>query len=462
MATGNIHDYIRPGVRAHLVGIGGVSMSPLAEVLLGMGMTITGSDARESPVVDHLRYLGIHITIGHFARAVQGADLVIRTAAVHDSSPEIAAARELGIPVFERAQAWGSIMRSYKNALCISGTHGKTTTTSMCTHIIMAAQMDPTVMIGGTLPLLGSGYRVGHGDTIILESCEYCNSFLSFFPTIAVILDIEADHLDFFHDLEDVEHSFRTFADLVPENGWIIANRDDENTMHTLEGEKRRVLTFGLEEGDVHAADLSWNRGLPSFDVICKGERLAHVDLHVPGVHNVKNALAAAASAYLLGFSAQAVEEGLSAFRGAARRFEYKGSYHGADIYDDYAHHPGELNALLSAVGELGYRRVICAFQPHTYTRTKALFDDFVAALRRPDLTLLAEIYAARETNEVGISSQDLQRKIPGSRYFATLGELTACLKELCQPGDLVLTVGAGDIYLVGEALAEEGDPASL
>ena len=459
MSDCNIHDYMRPGVRAHLVGIGGVSMAPLAEVLHGMGMAVTGSDSRESPAVEHLRSLGIPITIGHLPESVRGAELIIRTAAVHDSNPEIAAARSAGIPVFERAQAWGAIMKGYKNALCISGTHGKTTTTSMCTHIAMAASADPTVMIGGTLPLLGAGHRVGRGDTIILESCEYCNSFLSFFPTVAVILDIEADHLDFFKDLEDVEHSFRTFADLVPEDGWIIANRDDENTMRTLAGEKRPTLTFGLDEGDVHAARITWDKGLPTFDIVYQERPYAHVSLHVPGVHNVKNALAAAASAIVLGFPARAVEEGLAAFRGAARRFEHKGAYHGAQIYDDYAHHPGELSALLDAAESLGYARIVCAFQPHTYSRTKALFDDFVKVLKRPDVTLLAEIYAAREANEFGISSADLARHIPGSRYFPTLEELTDALKAEARPGDLILTVGAGDIYLVGEALVRAGEP---
>ena len=454
----NIQDYFVPGCHAHLVGIGGVSMAPLAEVLHGMGMVITGSDMHESATVEHLRSLGMDIAIGHRAENLKGAKLVIRTAAAHDDNPEISGAHARGIPVFERAQAWGAIMRGYKNALCISGTHGKTTTTSMCTHIIMAAQMDPTVMIGGTLPLLGSGYRVGHGDTIILESCEYCNSFLSFFPTVAVILDIEADHLDFFKDLEDVEKSFRTFADLVPEDGVIVANRDDENTMHTLEGETRPMVTFGLEEGDVHAANLTWSRGLPTFDVIWKGQPFAHVSLRVPGEHNVKNALAAAASAIVLGMPAKAVEEGLSAFRGAARRFEHKGSYHGAEVYDDYAHHPGELKALLSAVSGLGYDRIICAFQPHTYSRTKALFDDFVQVLREPDVTLLAEIFAAREDNTIGISSRDLAAQIPGSRYFATLPELTDALAELARPGDLILTVGAGDIYTAGEALVQRQD----
>lgn len=451
-----IQSYIVPGMRAHLIGVGGVSMAPLAEVLHGMGMVISGSDMREGASVEHLRSLGIPVAIGHRAENVEGAALVIRTAAVHDENPEIAEAHRLGIPVFERAQAWGAIMRGYRNALCISGTHGKTTTTSMCTHIAMAAQTDPTVMIGGTLPLLGAGHRVGRGETIILESCEYCNSFLSFFPTVAVILNIEADHLDFFSDLADVERSFRAFADLVPEDGIIIANRDDANTMHTLEGETRRVVTFGLEEGDVHAANLVWNGGFPAFDVIWQGEKFAHAQLRIPGVHNVRNALAAAAAAIVLRLPADAVEAGLAAFRGAGRRFEHKGTCRGAEVYDDYAHHPGELRALLTMAKGLGYRRVICAFQPHTYTRTKALFDDFVAVLKEPDLTLLAEIYAAREDNTVGISSRDLAEQIPDARYFATLSELTACLREMARPGDLILTVGAGDIYTVGEALTKD------
>lgn len=453
MTVLNIDDYIKPGRRAHLVGVGGVSMSPLAEVLHGAGMVITGSDMHDSATVEHLRSLGIHVTVGHRAENVAGAELVIRTAAVHDVNPEIAAAREAGIPVFERAQAWGSIMKHYRNALCISGTHGKTTTTSMCTHIIMAAGLDPTVMIGGTLPLLGAGHRVGRGETIILESCEYCNSFLSFFPTVAVILNIEADHLDFFKDLEDVEHSFRRFADLVPEGGRIIANRDDANTMRTLEGESRPVTTFGLEAGDVHAAGLIWERGLPAFDVVYRGETFAHVSLRVPGVHNVKNALAAAAASIALGVPARAVEEGLNAFRGAGRRLEHKGSFHGAEVFDDYAHHPGELKALLDTARTLGYERVICAFQPHTYTRTKALFDDFVKELRTVDVAVLAEIYAARETNDVGVSSRDLCAQIPGSIYCATLRETAESLRALAQPGDLLLTVGAGDIYRVGDML---------
>ncbi|MFG6351919.1 MAG: UDP-N-acetylmuramate--L-alanine ligase, partial [Oscillospiraceae bacterium] len=377
-------------------------------------------------------------------------------AAVHDSNPEIAAALGSGIPVFERAQAWGAIMQDYKNALCISGTHGKTTTTSMCTHIFMAAQADPTVMIGGTLPLLEACHRVGHGDTIILESCEYCDSFLSFFPTVAVILNVEADHLDYFKDLADVEKSFRAFADKVPENGLIVANCEDGNTMYTLRGEERPVLTFGVERGDVHAEHLAMDHGFGSFDVMYRGEKYAHLDLSVPGLHNVKNALAAAAAAIALGVPGRAVEDGMRDFRLPGRRFEYKGMYNGAELCDDYAHHPGELATLFDTAKALGYRRVVCAFQPHTYSRTHELFDDFVEVLRRPDVVLLAEIFAAREDNDIGISSADLAAKVPGSVFCPTLGDVTAKLREIAQPGDLLLTAGAGDIYLAGEALLEE------
>ena len=452
----DILSYIVPGRRAHLVGIGGVSMSPLAEVLHGEGVLVTGSDAHDSKTVERLRSLGIPVTIGHLPQSVAGADCVIRTAAVHDDNPEIAAARCAGIPVFERAQAWGSIMRAYENALCVSGTHGKTTTTSMCTHIFMAAQADPTVMIGGTLPLLGAGHRVGKGDTIILESCEYCDSFLSFLPTVAVILNIEADHLDYFKDLADVEKSFRAFARLVPGRGMVVANAEDANTMDTLKDLDRPLLTFGLEAGDVHAEHLTWEKGLPAFDVVVRGEPYAHVALAVPGLHNVKNALAAAAAAWALHIPAAAVEAGLAGFRGAGRRLEHKGSFHGAQVYDDYAHHPGELTALLTTARTLGYDRVICAFQPHTYSRTKALFDGFVTALKLADLAILTDIYAARETDDLGVSSAQRAGLIPGAEYCPSLADVTARLRELARPGDLILTVGAGDIHTAGEALTAQ------
>ncbi len=450
--------YMVPGRHGHLIGIGGVSMSPLAEVLRGMGLQISGSDINESENVIHLRSLGIEVVMGHHAETITPAlDFIVRTAAVHDDNPEVAAARAQGIPVFERTEAWGAIMTDYKNALCISGTHGKTTTTSMSTHILMAAEMDPTVMIGGTLPLLHSGHRVGAGDTIVMESCEYCNSFLNFYPTIAVILDIEADHLDFFKDLEDIKKSFREFASHVPENGTIIANMDDANTMDALRPLGRELMTFGMtDKADVWPRDVVSVGTQTDFDIMYRGALFTHVSIHVPGIHNVKNALAASAAAICLGCGPLAVRYGLGAFNGAGRRFEFKGKYNGADVYDDYAHHPGELKALLDTVETLGYKRTIVVFQPHTYSRTKALFDDFVAQLRRPDIAILAEIYAAREQNTIGISSKDISDRIENSMYFDSFDEILKTLRWTAAPGDIILTVGAGDIYKVGERLVSE------
>ena len=454
----DFRQYMEPGKRGHLIGIGGVSMSPLAEVLSGMGLQISGSDINESENVIHLRKLGVHVVIGHHSETITPEiDFIVRTAAVHDDNPEVISARVLGIPVFERSEAWGAIMRDYKNALCISGTHGKTTTTSMSTHILMAAQMDPTVMIGGTLPLLHAGHRVGAGDTIVLESCEYCNSFLQFYPTIAVILDIEEDHLDFFKDLADIQKSFREFASRVPEGGTIIANADDQNTMDALRPLGRELMTFGMtDQADVWPRNIVQLGTQTDFDIMYRGKKFTHVSIHVPGIHNVKNALAACAAAITLGCSPLAVRYGLAAFNGAGRRFEFKGKYNGADVYDDYAHHPGELKALLDTVEGLGYKRTIVVFQPHTYSRTKALFDDFVAQLSRPDLTIFAEIYAAREQNTIGISSKDISDRIKNSMYFDSFDEIIKTLRWTAAPGDIILTVGAGDIYKVGERLLSE------
>ena len=455
--TVDIKTFFKPGTRVHLAGIGGVSMCPLAEVLAGMGLQVQGSDMSESDTVRQLRTQGIPVAVGHSAENLKDCALVIRTAAIHDDNPEIAGAIARGIPVYERAQAWGAIMQHYQNAVCISGTHGKTTTTSMATHIFMAAQADPTVMIGGTLPLLHSGYRVGRGDTIILESCEYCNSFLNFFPTVAVILNVEADHLDFFKDLADIEHSFHAFADLVPQRGYIISNADDPGAREAVKGLSHPVFTFGIADPDADctAHNVAFHDGCPTFDVVIRGETYAHVELHIAGRHNILNSLAAASAAYVLGIPGSAVEEGLATFHGAGRRFERKGTFHGADVFDDYAHHPAELHALLTTAQSMGYERVICAFQPHTYTRTKALFDDFVRELQLPDVTILAEIYAAREKNDIGISSQDLAAKIPGAVYCSTLDQVADQLAELARPGDLILTVGAGDIFRAGEKLLE-------
>ena len=444
-----IGQYLTPGSHVHLVGIGGVSMRPLGLVLKGMGMKVTGSDMSASDGTRELEAKGIPVTIGHNAENIQGADCIIRTAAAHNDNPEIAAARASGIPVFERAQAWGEIMRSYKNAVCVSGTHGKTTTTSMLTHILMEADLDPTVMIGGYLPLLHASHRVGHGDTILLESCEYCDSFLNFFPTLALVLNVEEDHLDYFKDLADIQKSFHKFAEMATFG--VVANGDDPHTVQALEGID--YVTFGLGEGNrIHAANMcpDWRH----FDVLCDGEFYCHLDMGVLGRHNAMNALAASAAAWMMGIPGQAVSRGLVSFHGAGRRMEFKGKFHGADVYDDYAHHPDEVAATISAVRDaMPGRRLVLAFQPHTYSRTSALFDDFVRELSRADVLVLAEIYAARERNTIGISSADVAEKIPGAVFCETLPEVTEYLRQNVREGDVVLTMGAGDIFRAGEAL---------
>ena len=454
LTVSDFFEYMQPGKVGHLIGIGGVSMSPLAEVLKSMGLTVRGSDMQLSEAVESLREKGIPVEIGQREENVAGADFIVRTAAARDDNPEVKAARERGIPLFERTQAWGAIMQCYRNGVCVAGTHGKTTTTSMLTHICMAGGLDPTVMIGGTLPLLGSGYRLGKGETIILESCEYYNSYHSFSPTIAVILDIDDDHLDFFGNLENIKASFRTFAELVPAEGLVVANADDANTVSALAGLERPVCTFGFSpEADVRPENLSFGKGA-EFDVLYRGERWGHICLQIPGRHNVLNALAACAVAIRLGVSPEDTARGLESFRGAGRRIEFKGSVNGADIYDDYAHHPSEFAALMQAVKQMPYRRVLAVFQPHTYTRTQQHFDDFVKVLSLPDKVWLAEIYAAREKNTLGISSADLAAKIPGAVFLPDFAAIAESIRAEARPGDMILTVGAGDVYRIGEMLA--------
>jgi len=462
MSSEKIGQFIESGKSCHFVGVGGVSMSPLAEILYGMGIKVTGSDINENQAINDLRLLGIEIIIGHSADNINNAEYIIRTAAAREDNAEIIAARDQGIPVFERAQAWGYIMRKYKDAICISGVHGKTTTTSMVSHILLAADADPTMMIGGTLPVLESGCRVGKGDIIVVESCEYYNSFHNFYPTVAVVLNVDSDHLDFFKDLDDLKSSFRKFASLVPSGGHIVCNGDDINTMDALVPLGRELLTFGFN-AEPHGSDrptrvrgvnLSVSGRNPSMDVLFDGKLVCKIKLQIPGMHNLLNALAAAAACLSIGISPTAVEEGLYGYSGVGRRFEYKGSFNGADVYDDYAHHPCELHALLDAVDTLNeYKRVILAFQPHTYSRTKALFSEFAEQLKRPDIVFLAEIYAARETNEIGISSSSLADAVPGAKYVSDFPDLIEQIGNIACDGDIVLTVGAGDIFKVGETL---------
>ena len=445
-----LKQYFAPGKTIHLIGIGGVSMRSLGPVLVGMGVKVTGSDRDESKSTQELEAQGIHVIIGHHEENVVGADCVIRTSAVHDDNPEIISAHRLGIPVFERAQAWGVIMQSYKDAICVSGTHGKTTVTSMITHIMMEAQRDPTVMIGGYLPLIHSCHRVGKGDTIILEACEYCDSFLSFYPSLSVILNIEEDHLDYFKDLADIQKSFRKFAELASDR--VLVNGDDPHCLQALSG--LTYTTFGFAANNtVHPENLceDWQH----LDVICDGSFYCHLDLKVMGRHNALNALAAAATAWMLGVPGEVTARGLLSFVGAHRRMQFKGKYNGADLYDDFAHHPDELRALIEVIKTMGYQRFVLVFQPYTYTRTVSFFDDFVRELEKADHLVLAEICAARETDTLGISSRHLQEKIPGSIYRQTLPEVTEYLCSIAKEGDIIISSGCGDIYKAIDAMVD-------
>lgn len=454
----SIKPYIEKKETIHLIGIGGVSMNSLAELLLSMGVPVTGSDRASSPVTERLERLGAKITYAHLPENVEGAALVVRTAAVHDDNPEIIRAHALGVPVMERAEAWGHLMRDYQNVVCLSGTHGKTTSTSMMTLIMMAAQLDPTVMVGSHLPAIDGTLRIGGKGYFVAESCEYTNSFLNFAPTVAVVLNIEEDHLDFFKDIEDIIHSFRAFCELTPMSGLVVANADDENVLRCVRGLDRTVRTFGLSVGaDVRADEITDENGYYRFTVLVAGKPYARVRLSVPGRHNMMNALACCAAAEFLGVPGEAAERGLAAFTGSSRRFQMVGKMAcGATVVDDYAHHPSEMCATLAAAREMDFSRILCAFQPHTYTRTKALFEEFVDALGRCDQAVLAPIYAAREQNTVGVSSRDLAARVEGAVAFDSFDEIAAYLRKEARAGDLILTMGAGNINEVGPMLLEE------
>ena len=450
-----ISDYLLPGKRAHLVGIGGVSMNSLAELLLSKGVPVSGSDRLRTDVTARLEALGASITYEHRPENVEGASLIVRTAAVHDENPEIVRAHELGIPVMERAEAWGHIMRDYDNVVCLSGTHGKTTSTSMMTMMTIEAQMDPTVMVGSNLPAIGGTLRIGGKGYFVAESCEYTNSFLRFAPTISVILNVEEDHLDFFKDINDIIHSFHEFAELTPMNGLVVVNHDDPNAMRAVAHIDRRIRTFGTTpDADVYPTEVRDENGYYRFTVNIDGKEYAKVALSVPGRHNMLNALACCAAAEFLGVSSEAAEKGLNKFAGSSRRFQLVGRMpNGATVVDDYAHHPSEMKATLSTAKEMHFDRILCAFQPHTYTRTKALFPEFVDALKQCDQAILAPIYAAREQNTIGIYSSDIAKEVPGAVSFDTFDEIADYLRKNAGPNDLVLTMGAGNINTVGPML---------
>lgn len=447
-------------IHIHFIGIGGISMSGLAEILLEEGFTVSGSDSKESPLTKKLESEGAVIHYGQCAENITDTiDCVVYTAAINRSNPELMEAVSRKIPMLTRAELLGQLMKNYDTPIAVSGTHGKTTTTSMISHILLAADLDPTISVGGILKAIGGNIRVGKSETFITEACEYTNSFLHFFPKISVILNIEEDHLDFFKDLEDIRHSFHQFAGLLPADGTLVINGEIENYPEIYEGLDCNVVTYGTADTfDYSAADIAYDdKGFVSFELIKHGERKGRIQLSVTGDHNVSNALASIATAELLDIPMETIQKGLLSFGGTDRRFEYKGTFNGVTVVDDYAHHPTEIAATLKAAQHYPHEKIWCVFQPHTYTRTKAFFNEFAEALSHTDHLVLADIYAARETDTLGVSSEALAEEAAklgtDAHYFPSFTEIEAFLKENCKPGDLLITMGAGDVVKVGEEL---------
>lgn len=452
-------DFKKP-IHIHFIGIGGISMSGLAEVLLQEGFRISGSDNQESALTKQLADAGAVIHIGQKAENItDDIALVVYTAAIHEDNEEFKAAKEKGLPMLTRAELLGQMMKNYKEPIAVSGTHGKTTTTSMLTHILLEGNTDPTVSVGGILHAIGGNIRVGHSDIFVTEACEYTNSFLHFFPKIGIILNIEEDHLDFFKDIDDIRNSFRKFAGLLPSDGTLIINGAIERWQEIAKDCVGHVVTFGLtKDMDFSAADISFDeKGNVSFRLFEHGKDCGRISLSVPGEHNVQNALSAIAAARTLGLSLDTIQKGILSFKGTNRRFEYKGCKNGFTIVDDYAHHPTEINATLHAANHYPHKSLWCVFQPHTYSRTKALFDDFVNTLSHAEHVIVADIYPARETDTLGVSSEQLANALKAkgcdAYYFPSFAEIETFLLEHVQPEDLLITMGAGNVVTIGEDL---------
>ncbi len=452
-------DFKHP-IHVYFCGIGGISMSGLAEILHKAGFQVSGSDWKESEITDALEAKGITVYYGeHGSHISDDIDCAVLTAAVHEDNLEFKAIRAKNIPYMSRADLLGQMMRNYVCPIAVSGTHGKTTTTSMIADILMEAETDPTISVGGILETIGGNIRVGSSDYFLTEACEYTNSFLSFFPKISLILNVEEDHMDFFKDLADIRHSFRRFAALLPEDGILIINSDIENYTELTEGLPCKVITFGMQHvADYYPSDITYNAfGHIAANIHTPTGEILPLSLKLPGEYNLCNALAAVALAEALGISKESILQALTRFVGSKRRFEYKGSLGDIAIIDDYAHHPTEITAALTAAKNYPHDELWCVFQPHTFTRTKAFMDDFAKALSLADHVVLAEIYPARETDNLGISSKDLADKITAlgtdTHYFSGFDAIENFLLENVIHKDMVITMGAGDIVKVGEKL---------
>lgn len=446
-------------VHVHFMGIGGISMSGLAEILLSRSFTVSGSDMKETPLTMHLANLGAKINYGQVAANItDDIDLMVYTAAISADNPEFLECKKKNIPMLTRAELLGQLMKNYKVPVAVSGTHGKTTTTSMVSEILLAADMDPTLSIGGILKTIDGNLRIGHSDYFVTEACEYTNSYLSFFPKISIILNVEEDHLDFFKDINDIRDSFHRFAMLLPEDGYLIINGDIENIEAITSGVKAKIITFGHDSSyDYYPENISYNaKGAASYTLRnVKGDEA--VNLSVVGEHNVYNSLAAIALADIIGVDRATAVSSVGGFTGTDRRFEEKGKLGNITIIDDYAHHPTEIKATLTAAGNYPHDKLWVVFQPHTYTRTKAFLQEFADALSIADAVILTDIYAAREKNTIGISSKDLlarlEEKEKESYYFSSFDEIENFILENCSNNDVLITMGAGDVVKIGEHL---------
>ncbi|MBM7833948.1 UDP-N-acetylmuramate--L-alanine ligase [Clostridium sardiniense] len=447
--------------KVHFIGIGGISMSGLAAVLLNNGFKVSGSDSKESNITNSLKAKGAEIHIGHRRENIQDVDLVVYTAAIPQDNPEIVEAKDNNIHLMDRAEFLGHIMKGHKYNVAVAGTHGKTTTTSMITNITLKADLDPTILVGGEVDVIGGNYRIGNSEYFVTEACEYKESFLRFFPYIGIILNIDADHLDYYRDLNHITETFKKFSKLIPKDGYLIGYNEDSNVAKILEEADCNILSYGFSNANVTAKNIEYNNmGCASFTVCKDGEELFNLKLNMPGKHNVLNALSSVCVGLIFGLSYDDIAEGLAECRGAHKRFEYKGEANGVTVIDDYAHHPVEIKATLNTAKKIPHGNTFCVFQPHTYTRTKTLFDDFITAFNDTDELVLMDIYAAREKDTGLVSSDELGDAIRKTGVKCTNvhshDEAVEYIKQHINSGDMLLTVGAGDVVIVGEKFLEK------
>jgi UDP-N-acetylmuramate--alanine ligase len=442
--------------KVHFIGIGGISMSGLAEILINYGYTVSGSDRAESNLTKKLEAMGAKIYIGQSANNINSPDLVVYTAAVSDDNPELVMARKLNLPVIDRAEFLGYIMKVFKKNIAVSGTHGKTTSTSMLSIMLINASLDPTIMVGGELDAIGGNVRTGKSDYLIAEACEYKGSFLKFYPYIGIILNIDADHLDYYKDIKEIQEAFLKFANLVPLNGLLIGCADDSRVMEIITSVNCNKLTYGIKNGNFTASNITYdNMGCASYSVKYNQEFLGYIQLSVTGEHNVLNSLSVIACGCFLNIPFEIITKSLLQFTGTHRRFEKKGEINGVVVIDDYAHHPVEILATLKAAQNYPHKKIYCVFQPHTYTRTLNLFSDFTNAFKDADKLVLLDIYAARENDDGIINSEMLCDAIVENGvdavFMKSFPEAIQFLKENMFPGDILITMGAGDVHRIGE-----------